>query len=104
MAAQVAVMPLVVDDSMNNVSPSTGLAVDWSARPAHASTTSFPSTYAATCRPTSGPSSTSTWSTCRTDSLGLEEVTNRVLHHIHAFKAGVVVSGANDGQQEPVFT
>jgi len=41
---QVDVTPLVVEDSMNSVSPSTGLRAAASALPAHASMTSFPPT------------------------------------------------------------
>src|SRR6478752_7077422 len=63
---QVDVTPFVVEDSMNSVSPSTGLRAAASALPAHASMTSFPSTYAATCNPISGPSVTSDSSTART--------------------------------------
>src|SRR5260370_25580831 len=62
-------MPLVVDDNMNNVSPSTGRPEASSATPAHASTTSLPSRYAATWRPISGPSSTSVWRASRTAML-----------------------------------
>ena len=61
------VMPFVVDDSMNIVSPSTGVFFASSAKPAHASTTSLPSWYAATCKPISGVSRTivSAASLCR---------------------------------------
>ena len=65
----VAVTPFVVDDSMNNVSPSTGLPAAGSAMPAHASMTSSPSRYAATCKPISGVSCTSDSRTARTLSL-----------------------------------
>jgi hypothetical protein len=40
---RVAVTPFVVEESMNNVSPSTGLRDAASAIPAHASMTSLPS-------------------------------------------------------------
>src|SRR5262245_29165068 len=65
----VDVTPFVVEDSMNSVSPSTGLRAATSALPAHASMTSLPATYAATCNPISGPSATSDSSTARTLSL-----------------------------------
>ena len=65
----VAVTPLVVDDSMNIVSPSTGFLVASSAMPAQASTTSLPFRYAATCRPISGVSRTSVSSVARTFAL-----------------------------------
>src|SRR6266568_3081129 len=102
MAASVAVTPLVVDDNMNNVSPSTGRPDASSATPAHASTTSSPFKYAATWSPISGPSSTSDCKASRTSVFALEDVADCIFHHIHAFKTGVVVRRANDRQQQPV--
>src|SRR5712691_2386346 len=102
MAASVAVTPLVVDDNMNNVSPSTGRPDASSATPAHASTTSSPFKYTATWSPISGPSSTSDCKATRTSVFALEDVADCIFHHIHAFKTGVVVRRANDRQQQPV--
>src|SRR5438093_5493671 len=102
MAASVAVTPFVVEDNMNNVSPSTGRPDASSAAPAHASMISSPFRYAATWSPISGPSSTSDWRASCTCALALEDVADSIFHHIHAFKTGVVVRRANDRQQEPV--
>src|SRR5262245_53098099 len=102
MAAQVAVTPLVVEDSMNSVSPSTGRPDASSAKPAQASTTTLPARYAATCSPTSGPSSTSVRSTWRAEALGSEDVTDCLLRHVQAFEPRVVIRGCDYPHQQPV--
>src|SRR5215211_999754 len=66
----VAMTPFAAVDSMQSVSPVTIVAVASSANPAQASTTSSPSRYAATCKPTSGPALTSDWRTAETESAG----------------------------------